>query len=107
MPGHVLTDQDLPEALENVRKLEELVKEYDVIYLLLDSREARWLGTLLAAVHNKVCISVGLGFDSFVVIRHGVGPLVHDEEKHGKRSGCYFCNDYLSPSNTMKDRTLD
>lgn len=50
---------------------------------------------------------MGLGFDNFVVIRHGVGPLVHTPEKHGQRSGCYFCNDYLSPSNTMRDRTLD
>lgn len=54
MPGHVVTESDLPEALENVKKLDELVKQYDVVYLLLDSREARWLGTLLSAVHNKV-----------------------------------------------------
>lgn len=83
------------------------MQDHDVVFLLLDTREARWLGTLLSAVHNKICISVGLGFDNFVIVRHGVSPLVHNEEAHGPRSGCYFCNDYLSPSNTMRDRTLD
>ena len=107
MPGHILSDTDLPEALANLEQLDSLLQEHDVIYLLLDTREARWIGTLLSAAYNKVCISVGLGFDNFVVIRHGVGPLVHSDEKHGERSGCYFCNDYLSPSNTMRDRTLD
>jgi len=107
MPGHVIRESEIPEQLANAQKLEELIIEHDAIFLLLDTREARWLGTLLASVHNKICISVGLGFDNFVIIRHGVGPLVHNQELHGERSGCYFCNDYLSPSNTMRDRTLD
>lgn len=107
MPGHIQDLTHIPEALECVEKLDQLVQEHDVVFLLLDTREARWLGTLLSAVHNKICISVGLGFDNFVIVRHGVGPLIHNFETHGQRSGCYFCNDYLSPSNTMRDRTLD
>jgi len=44
----------------------------------LDSREARWLPTVLANKYDKACITVGLGFDSFVIVRHGVPPQIHD-----------------------------
>jgi ubiquitin-like modifier-activating enzyme ATG7 len=54
--------------------LEKLVNDHDVLFLLLDSREARWLPTVLANKYNKACITVGLGFDSFVIVRHGVSP---------------------------------
>lgn len=53
------------------------------------------------------CFSVALGFDNFIVIRHGGNPEKHDPKVRGIRPGCYFCNDYLSPTNTMKDRSLD
>lgn len=43
------------EVEETVRHLEELVKGHDVTFLLLDSREARWLPTLVATFHCKVC----------------------------------------------------
>lgn len=57
MPGHVVKESDLEENLKNVEKLDKLVQEHDAVFLLLDTREARWLGTLLSAVHNKVKFS--------------------------------------------------
>lgn len=54
-----------------------------------------------------MCFSIALGFDNFIVIRHGGNPNTHDPKIRGVRPGCYFCNDYLSPTDTMKDRTLD
>lgn len=59
--------------------LEKAVSEHDVLFLLLDSREARWLPTVLANKYDKACITVGLGFDSFVVVRHGVSPFMFDQ----------------------------
>ena len=71
-------------------------------------------------------MSVALGFDSFLIIRHGLSPKFHNdgrviymfknfignifliiEEIHGERHGCYFCNDIIAPTNTLVDRTLD
>ena len=31
---------------------------------------------MLANKYDKACITVGLGFDSFVIVRHGVSPAV-------------------------------
>lgn len=82
------------------------MKEHDVLFLLTDSRESRWLPTLLANVHNKICLTVALGFESYLAMRHGVPAKLHNETM-GKRLGCYFCNDVVAPRNSLKDRTLD
>jgi ubiquitin-like modifier-activating enzyme ATG7 len=108
MPGHfVTTEEDIVRTLKNLDLVEQLVADHDAIFLLMDSREARWLPTVLANKYQKICITVALGFDSFVVIRHGISPRAFVPERHRERLGCYFCNDVLAPANTMKDRTLD
>ena len=107
MPGHTVTEAEIPKTLENVAKLDKLIQEHNVIFLLLDTREARWLPSVIAAAHDKICFSVALGFDNFIVIRHGGNAEAHKPEERGVRPACYFCNDYMNPSNTMRDRTLD
>ena len=72
--------------------LEELIKEHDVIFLLLDSREARWLPTVQAIAHNKLVVTIAVGFDNFLVMRHGLSPS-DQAAVGGARLGCYFCND--------------
>ncbi|XP_051912735.1 uncharacterized protein LOC127595074 [Hippocampus zosterae] len=108
MPGHfVTTEADISRTLESLERVERLVEEHDAVFLLMDSREARWLPTVLANKYQKICITVALGFDSYVIIRHGISPRSFVPEKHRERLGCYFCNDVLAPVNSMKDRTLD
>lgn len=54
MPGHPVGESMLTRTLDYIQLLEKLVEEHDVIYMLTDSRESRWLPTLLGAYHNKV-----------------------------------------------------
>lgn len=37
----------------DVKQLEDLIKEHDCIFLLMDTRESRWLPTLIAAAEKK------------------------------------------------------
>ncbi|CAH1450227.1 unnamed protein product [Lactuca virosa] len=79
----------------------------------------------------QVTITGALGFDSFLVMRHGAGPLLSRntsskaktvvgsslstsvEEmslgyKYSKpRLDCYFCNDVVAPVDSTANRTLD
>jgi len=82
-----------------------LISSHDVIYLGLDSREARWLPSVIAASLGKTVINVALGFDTYVVLRHGMPP--RDGKVQTPQLGCYFCNDVVAPRDSMTDRTLD
>uniref|UniRef100_A0A914ZTC2 Ubiquitin-like modifier-activating enzyme ATG7 n=2 Tax=Parascaris univalens TaxID=6257 RepID=A0A914ZTC2_PARUN len=118
MPGHTVAVQDEGSVKDTVEKLESLIKDSDVVFLVMDSREARWLPTLLCTAHGKLAISVAMGFDSYVVIRHGVTCFDGESEANsaqtsdklliaGSELGCYFCSDVTAPGNSMQDRTLD
>lgn len=54
MPGHSVGESLLKEAQESVKTLCELIESHDVIFLLMDSRESRWLPTVLGCHYNKV-----------------------------------------------------
>lgn len=85
----------------SLARLEELMLQHDVVYLLTDTRESRWLPSLLAAVHSIPLFNVALGFDGWLVQRHGV-------QVDGKLSGaCYFCSDVIGPADTLTGRSLD
>jgi ubiquitin-like modifier-activating enzyme ATG7 len=57
MPGHPIPSNDvaLSQAKSDVEKLEKLFDEHDAVFLLMDSRESRWLPTVLGAAKGKVC----------------------------------------------------
>lgn len=105
MPGHPVSPLQEKETKSTVERLECLIQEHDAVFLLMDSRESRWLPTLLGAKENKMVINAALGFDSWLVMRHGstdtVGESTEMEGLKGgrkKRLGCYFCNDIVAPA---------
>lgn len=59
MPGHPIPPSPASlteQARIDVQKLEKLIDEHDVVFLLMDSRESRWLPTMLGKTKDKVRI---------------------------------------------------
>lgn len=56
MPGHPVSfsQATVSQAQKDVEQLEKLISEHDVIFLLMDTRESRWLPTVIAASKRKV-----------------------------------------------------
>jgi len=103
LPSRTLIDHKAEEAfLKNINQLDQLISENDVIFLLTDSRESRWFPTVISKHYNKTVITAAIGFDSFLVMRHG--QIADNLEKE---IGCYFCNDIISPVDTSVNRTID
>ncbi|KAJ3321121.1 Autophagy protein 7 [Boothiomyces sp. JEL0866] len=102
MPGHLIDTENVTKA--RIIELEKLIADHDVMFLLTDSRESRWLPTVLGAKLQKIVINTALGFDSFLVMRHGMRDIGQNVEQ---RLGCYFCNDVVAPVDSLTDRTLD
>lgn len=126
MPGHTVSESLEQQVRGDVATLEQLIDEHDVIFLLMDSRESRWLPTLLGAAKCKLVLTAALGFDSYLVIRHGFRCKEKQREEGsagskasernftalrgcipGNLLGCYFCNDVVAPGDSTHDRTLD
>nr|XP_013800752.1 PREDICTED: ubiquitin-like modifier-activating enzyme ATG7 isoform X3 [Apteryx mantelli mantelli] len=131
MPGHPVnfSEVTMAQARKDVAKLEQLIDAHDIVFLLMDTRESRWLPAVIAASKRKLVINAALGFDTFVVMRHGLKKPKQQESGDsyfsnasgssdllgsslfsnipGYKLGCYFCNDVVAPGDSTRDRTLD
>ena len=92
MAGHPVEDESSVKS--NFDKLRRLVEGHDAIFLLMDTRESRWLPTVMGKAAGKIVMNGALGFDSFVVMRHGT----KDGSQTEQGLGCYFCNDVVAPA---------
>lgn len=92
MAGHPITDAAKTKG--DFEKLQKLVDEHDAIFLLMDTRESRWLPTVMGKAAGKIVLNAALGFDTFVVMRHGLKVTQESEVE----LGCYFCNDVVAPA---------
>jgi ubiquitin-like modifier-activating enzyme ATG7 len=89
MLGHPVLDETKTKA--DFTKLQALIEDHDAIFLLMDTRESRWLPTVMGKAANKIVMNAALGFDTYVVMRHG-GLKENPSEDD---IGCYFCNDVV------------
>lgn len=112
MPGHPIPPGSEEQTKADVDTLEDLFDTHDAVFLLMDSRESRWLPTVLGSAKGKarttfnyfihclifalqIVLNAALGFDSYLVMRHGAREVsTHDT----KRLGCYYCNDIVAPA---------
>lgn len=100
MIGHPVSDSAEDSTKRSFEKLRDLFHEHDVIFLLMDSRESRWLPTVMGVAMNKIVVNAALGFDSYLVLRHS-------PKGSPNRLGCYFCNDIVAPTDSFGDLSLD
>ncbi|CAK9148148.1 unnamed protein product [Ilex paraguariensis] len=89
LPGHPVPSQEENSVLEDCRRLQILNDSHNA--------ESRWLPILLCDNANKIIINAALGFDSFLAMCHGVGPL---------RTTSYFQAEALAATSAEKNRKL-
>ena len=145
VPQTGLTITEPKGAEADFLKLKDLIASHDIIFLLMDTRESRWLPTLMGKAANKIVVNAALGFDTYFVMRHGMRPASATSTDSAKPTssaslssasslplsktqspptpqppdtasskisedlglGCYFCNDIIAPSSSLRDLTLD
>ena len=69
MAGHPIMDEE--RTKKEFDRLKALIESHDAVFLLMDTRESRWLPTVMAKAAGKIVINAALGFDTYVVMRHG------------------------------------
>ncbi|KAI9653036.1 MAG: Autophagy protein 7 [Alyxoria varia] len=103
MAGHPVMDEQ--KVKEEFEQLDSLIGDHDAVFLLMDSRESRWLPSVIGKAKGKIVMTAALGFDTYVVMRHGASTK--EGRSSDKDLGCYFCNDVVAPIDSMRDLTLD
>lgn len=96
MAGHPILNGEKTQT--DFQVLKTLIDEHDAVFLLMDTRESRWLPTVMAKAAGKIVMNAALGFDTFVVMRHGVST----DGDPSSELGCYFCNDVVAPANVSE-----
>uniref|UniRef100_A0A673A3B0 Ubiquitin-like modifier-activating enzyme ATG7 n=1 Tax=Sphaeramia orbicularis TaxID=375764 RepID=A0A673A3B0_9TELE len=102
MPGHPVnfSQTTLSQAQRDVEQLEKLISEHDVVFLLMDTRESRWLPTVIAASKRKLVVNAALGFDTFVVMRHGLKKPLVSQNAPAAADSSTSCSSASSSSST-------
>lgn len=96
MAGHPITDEE--KTKKEYEKLQSLIEKHDAVFLLMDTRESRWLPTVMAKAAGKIVINTALGFDTFVVMRHGLTQrTAPDHAANGEGKVIQQAEDITSP----------
>jgi ubiquitin-like modifier-activating enzyme ATG7 len=119
MPGHPFASSEADAVREDFDKLRAVIEGSDVVFLLTETRESRWLPTVMALASDTPLVNAALGLETWLVMRHGPpaaarsdGGQDNDDDDNDyndddSRLGCYFCVDVVAPEDSTRDRTLD
>lgn len=66
MPGHPIPPASVDKTKKDIATFERLVDEHDVVFQLMDSRESRWLPTVVGASKGKVGVPTRAYYSSVV-----------------------------------------
>ena len=102
MAGHPIMDEE--RVKKEYERLKDLIESHDVVFLLMDTRESRWLPTVMAKAAGKIVINSALGFDTFVVMRHGIRQPVSSRPE--SREGTVIIQDGIQ-SDPLKAAASD
>lgn len=88
---------------EDLAALTTLIKASTTVFLCTDTRESRFIPTILCSFYNTPAISLALAIDHLVVVRHGVTLAGEEGLSESpcpapKEGGCFFCVDALAPT---------
>ncbi|CAL5412346.1 unnamed protein product [Camellia sinensis] len=118
----------VPGILYNTNTLEGFQALDKQSLLKAEAKKVGRVKIFLAVEAEGITVTAALGFDSFLVICHGAGPLrsTHDfkgnavntssseirifseiDRDREHRLGCYFCNDVVAPIDSTANCTLD
>jgi len=64
LPGHPIPPGSENQTKVDVTALENLFDTHDAVFLFMDSRESRWLPSVLGSAKGKIELNAALGFDS-------------------------------------------
>lgn len=111
---------------ERILQLCEWIDESDVVFLMTDLIDSRWLPSVLCCLSHTLCISISLDGDSFTIQRYGRSLVEYGErgfhhpaslqsclskgyknQSVGSHENCCFCNETISVENTATDRSMD
>ena len=96
MAGHPIMDEE--RVKKEYERLKSLIESHDAVFLLMDTRESRWLPTVMAKAAGKIVINTALGFDTFVVMRHGLKqPIPKEGPANGEGQVVQHSEDTSSP----------
>ena len=79
LPDIAFTESAIKQTREDVEKLDSLISSHDAIFLLLDTRESRWLPTVMAAAKKKVSV---YGFSIITLIMLKMGTCIFSTFKN-------------------------
>lgn len=108
MAGHPIAEE--AKVRKEFEDLKALIESHDAIFLLMDTRESRWLPTVMAKAAGKIVINAALGFDTYMVMRHGLRlrrPTIHPEDRQASEVSVEQVSNEMSPIRSPESGAVD